>query len=97
MGRLMAVQVLDVRPDDQDAAEQVEAWFREYHATGDPAIRERIILAHLGLADRLAARYGHGYVVSYEDLVQAARVGLVTAVNRYDPSGRCGSAGRVTP
>jgi hypothetical protein len=30
---------------------------------GDPAIRERV-LAHLGLADRLAARHGHGYVVS---------------------------------
>jgi RNA polymerase sigma-B factor len=78
--------VLDARPGDEDAARQVEAWFQAYDATGDPEIRERIILAHLGFADRLAARYRRSRGVAYEDLVQAARVGLVTAVNRYDPS-----------
>jgi RNA polymerase sigma-B factor len=77
---------LDVRPGDQDAIMQVQEWFRAYHATGDPAIRERIILAHLGLADRMAARFRHSRGVAYDDLVQAARVGLVTAVDRYDPS-----------
>jgi hypothetical protein len=35
--------------------DEIEAWFLDYQATGDPAVRERIILAHLGLADRLAA------------------------------------------
>jgi RNA polymerase sigma-B factor len=77
---------LEARPGDQDAARQVEAWFHAYDATGDPEIRERIILAHLGFADRLAARYRRSRGVAYEDLVQAARVGLVTAVNRYDPN-----------
>jgi RNA polymerase sigma-B factor len=75
----------DVRPGDQQAIEQVEEWFETWHATGDPSIRERIILAHLGLAERLATRYRHTGGVGHEDLVQAARVGLVTAVNRYDP------------
>jgi RNA polymerase sigma-B factor len=82
--------VLDVRPGDQDAVEQVDTWFHAYHATGDPAIRQRIILAHLGLADRLAVRFRRSQGVTYEDLVQAARVGLVTAVDRYDP-GRANS------
>lgn len=77
---------LDVRPGDQDALRQVEEWFDAYHATGDPLIRERIILAHLGLAERLAARFRRNHSVPYEDLVQVARVGLVSAVNRYDPS-----------
>lgn len=81
---------MDVRPGDQDAVKQVEEWFHAYHATRDPAIRERIILAHLGLADRLAARFRRSRGTSYEDLVQVARVGLVTAVNRYDP-GRANS------
>jgi RNA polymerase sigma-B factor len=76
---------MDVRPGDQDAVRQVEAWFQTWQATGDPAVRERIILAHLGLAERLAARFRHTGGVGHEDLVQAARVGLVTAVNRYDP------------
>jgi RNA polymerase sigma-B factor len=77
--------LLDVLPGDNDAVQQVEQWFRDYHATGDPAVRERIILAHLGLADRLAARFRRSHGVSRDDLVQAARVGLVAAVNRYDP------------
>jgi RNA polymerase sigma-B factor len=77
-------RTVDVRPGDKDVVAQVEEWFHAYHATGDPAIRERIISAHLGLADRLAARFRHTRGVSYEDLVQAARVGLVAAVNRYD-------------
>jgi DNA-directed RNA polymerase specialized sigma subunit len=77
---------LDVRPGDLEVVRQVEEWFHAYHATHDPAIRERIILTHLGLADRLAAHFRHRRGVAYEDLVQAARVGLVTAVDRYDPS-----------
>ena len=75
----------DVRPGDQQAVRQIEEWFRTWQATGDPAVRERIILAHLGLAERLASRFRHTGGVGHEDLVQAARVGLVTAVNRYDP------------
>ena len=45
---------LQVRPGDEEAVDKVEQWFRDYQATRDPAIRERIILAYLGLADRLA-------------------------------------------
>ncbi len=62
--------LLDVRPGDEAAVEEVEAWFLDYQATGDRAIRERIILAHLGLADR----FHDGNGVAGEDLIQAARV-----------------------
>ena len=76
----------DVRPDEEEAVAQVEQWFSDYRSTGDSAVRDRIILAHLGLVDRLASRFAsrgsHG--VAFEDLVQAARVGLVAAVDRYD-------------
>ena len=75
----------DVRPGDQHAVRQIEEWFRTWQATGDPGVRERIILAHLGVAERLATRFRHTGAVGHEDLVQAARVGLVSAVNRYDP------------
>jgi RNA polymerase sigma-B factor len=77
---------LDIRPGDEDAVNQVEQWFQAWHASGDPAIRERIILAHLRLAERIATRFRAGNGTSREDLVQSARVGLVTAVNRYDPN-----------
>jgi RNA polymerase sigma-B factor len=78
---------LDVRPGDEEAVDKVEAWFLDYQATHDPAIRERIILAHLRLADRLAKRFRFrgSHSVAGEDLIQAARVGLVGAVDRYDP------------
>ena len=78
---------LDVRAGDEEAIDKVEAWFLDYQATHDPAIRERIILAHLRLADRLAKRFrfSGSHSVAGEDLIQAARVGLVAAVDRYDP------------
>jgi hypothetical protein len=47
-------RTLDVGPGHDEAVAQVEQWFRDYKETRDPAVRERIILAHLGLADRLA-------------------------------------------
>ena len=75
----------DVLPGDELAVARVESWFREYAATGDPAVRERIIVSYLGLADRLADRYRGSRGASREDLRQTARVGLVAAVDRYDP------------
>jgi RNA polymerase sigma-B factor len=75
----------DVLPGDERAVSRVEDWFRQYAATRDPAVRERIIVAYLGLADRLADRYRSSRGVTPEDLRQTARVGLVAAVDRYDP------------
>jgi RNA polymerase sigma-B factor len=75
----------DVLPGDERAVSRVEDWFRQYADTHDPAVRERIIVAYLGLADRLADRYRSSRGVSSEDLRQTARVGLVAAVDRYDP------------
>jgi RNA polymerase sigma-B factor len=77
--------VLDVRPGDQNAATQVDGWLREYATSRDPQLRERIILAYLGLADRLVSRYRHSHGTTPEDLTQTARAGLIAAVNRYDP------------
>ena len=51
--------VLDVRPGDQSAATTVEGWLCEYATSRDAVLRQRIILAYLGLADRLAGRYRH--------------------------------------
>jgi RNA polymerase sigma-B factor len=79
------VSVNDVLPGDEDAVEQVEGLFRRYVETRDPLVREQIIVAYLGLADRLADRYRSSRGASPEDLRQTARVGLVAAVDRYDP------------
>ena len=77
--------VRDVRPGDQDAATRVERWLQDYATSRDPVLREQIILAYLGMADRLASRYRHSRGTTPEDLTQTARAGLIAAVDRYDP------------
>ena len=78
--------VVEVRPGDQEAATQVEEWLQAYATGRNPQLRERIILAYLGLADRLASRFRHSRGTSPEDLIQTARAGLIAAIDRYDPN-----------
>ena len=77
--------VLEVLPGDQDAATEVNGWLLDYATSRDPELRERIILAYLGLADRLASPFRGSRGTSPEDLIQTARAGLIAAVDRYDP------------
>jgi RNA polymerase sigma factor (sigma-70 family) len=79
-------EVVDVRPGDQTAATTVDGWLQEYTTNRDPKLRERIILAYLSVADRLAGRYRHSRGTSPEDLAQTARAGLIAALDRYDPA-----------
>jgi RNA polymerase sigma-B factor len=79
-------EVVDVRPGDQTAATAVDGWLQEYATNRDPKLRERIIMAYLSVADRLAGRYRHSHGTTPEDLVQTARAGLIAAIDRYDPA-----------
>src|SRR5215207_9536811 len=79
-------EVVAVRPGDDAAASEVDGWLQDYATSRDPALRRRIILAHLGLADRLANRYRHSRGTTPEDLRQTARAGLIAAIDRYDPT-----------
>jgi RNA polymerase sigma-B factor len=78
--------VRDIRPGDRTAATQVDAWLQDYASSRDPVLREQIILAYLGLADRVAGRYRSSRGTTPEDLTQTARTGLIAAVDRYDPA-----------
>jgi RNA polymerase sigma-B factor len=77
--------MLSLVSDTVGGVQQAEPWLTEYATTRDPALRDQIVLAYLGLAERLAARFQQGQTISREDLLQTARTGLVAAVNRYDP------------
>jgi RNA polymerase sigma-B factor len=61
-----------------------ERLLRGYHRDGDLAAREQLIERFIPLARQLAARYKHAGE-PYEDLVQVACVGLLKAVDRYEP------------
>jgi RNA polymerase sigma-B factor len=55
-----------------------------YHRDGDLEARGALVLRFMPLARQLAARYRHAGE-PLEDLVQVACVGLIKAVDRYDP------------
>jgi RNA polymerase sigma-B factor len=55
-----------------------------YHETGDPAAREALVERFLPLARQLARRYQRGGE-PLDDLVQVASLGLLKAIDRFDP------------
>jgi RNA polymerase sigma-B factor len=50
----------------------------------DPSAREQLVKQYYGLAEYLARRFA-GRGESIEDLVQVASIGLIKAVDRFDP------------
>lgn len=63
---------------------QERALFRRYQASRDAATRDVIVRRHLGLARSVAARYRQSSV-PFDDLMQIASLGLVKAIDRFDP------------
>src|SRR4051812_38258599 len=74
---MLAVAVPDRREE--------ELLFERYHRIGDPGAREELIRRCLPLARSLANRYARAGE-SLEDLVQVANIGLIKAVDRFDPT-----------
>lgn len=60
------------------------AVLRRYAATQSPAVRDEIVRSMMPLARSLASRYRGGQE-PFEDLVEVANIGLVTALERFDP------------
>jgi RNA polymerase sigma-B factor len=50
----------------------------------DQAAREELVTIYLPMARRMARRYA-GVVEPYDDLIQVASVGLLQAIDRFDP------------
>jgi RNA polymerase sigma-B factor len=61
------------------------AALRAYARDRDPATRERLVCAYLPLARAIAKRFDRGGSVPLEDLEQVAAVGLLKALERFDP------------
>jgi RNA polymerase sigma-B factor len=64
--------------------DELRARFAEYARTRDPALRDELVAAHLGLAEFLARRFANRGE-PLDDLVQVASLGLLKALERFDP------------
>lgn len=58
--------------------------FARWQSDGDQAAREEIVRRFMPLARGLARRYGNSSE-PFEDLLQVASLGLLKAIDRYDP------------
>jgi RNA polymerase sigma factor for flagellar operon FliA len=67
--------------------EDMQALWREYRRTGDTGIRDRLILTYAPLVKYVAGRVGSGLPAHVDDgdLVQYGLLGLISAIERYDP------------
>jgi RNA polymerase sigma-B factor len=59
---------------------------RAYADHREPGARERLIRDYLPLANAIARRFDRGQRVPLEDLQQVAAIGLLKALDRYDPA-----------
>src|SRR5438876_5270528 len=69
---------------DVQRRDELRQKFADYAAARDPALRDELVAAHLGLAEYLARRFANRGE-PLDDLVQVASVGLLKAVDRFDP------------
>jgi RNA polymerase sigma factor FliA len=70
------------------AADDTQSLWREYRANkGNKAIRDRLILTYAPLVKYVAGRLGSGLPAHVDegDLVSYGLLGLIGAIERYDP------------
>jgi RNA polymerase sigma-B factor len=67
----------------QQLAGDRELWER-FARDREPAVREELVRRNMAFAKRLALRY-RGASESFDDLLQVANLGLLNAVDRFDP------------
>jgi len=64
--------------------EELRQKFADFATSRDPSLRDELVEGHLGLAEYLARRFcNRGEPL--DDLVQVASVGLIKALDRFDP------------
>ena len=64
--------------------EEANGLFREYRATRDVAVRNRLVENYLFIAEILAKKFS-GRGVEYDDLFQVASEALIAGVEKFDP------------
>jgi RNA polymerase sigma-B factor len=81
MSHMKAASGVDERFD----RERTRELFVAFAEKRDPAVRDELVLAHLNLVRYLAVRFSHRGE-TLEDLVQVGTLGLIKAIDRFDPT-----------
>jgi len=70
-----------------DRADETQQLWLQYRRTSDPQLRDRLILTYAPLVKYVAGRLGSGLPahVDESDLVSYGLLGLIGAIERYDP------------
>jgi RNA polymerase sigma-B factor len=85
LGRAPAPVLPRYSPTAHDPLDSVRQKLHEaYAASGDAALRAELLASYDGFARSLALKYRHRE--SVDDLVQVARIGLLHAIDRFDPA-----------
>lgn len=64
--------------------EEAERLFDEFRRTGDPSLRNQLIALHENLVRFLAAKFANRGE-PMEDLIQVGMIGLINAIDRFQP------------
>ena len=71
-------------PRERESEETVDQRFRRWRATGDRTLRNDLIEEHRWVAIHCARRFSHRGE-PLDDLIQVGQLGLLKAVERFDP------------
>ncbi|HEY2056025.1 MAG TPA: SigB/SigF/SigG family RNA polymerase sigma factor [Solirubrobacterales bacterium] len=82
-------------PETRPVGREHELW-RRFARSRDAVARAKLIELHMPMARRMASRYA-GVSEPFDDLLQVASLGLVSAVDRYDPARGTPFAGFAKP
>jgi len=72
-----------------DQAATSEALLREYARSRDLEVRNRLVMMHTRIVHYVASRFAQGGV-PLDDLIQIGTLGLITAIERFDPERNIG-------
>jgi RNA polymerase sigma-B factor len=88
---------LDQMGHDAPTEAGTDALFERVRAAGDLVARDELVRRYLPLARKLAARYSSNRYEPFDDLLQVASIGLIGAVDRFDPARGVGFSSFAIP
>ena len=85
-----------MRRNQRLPGEEIERLLALWNQTRRPEVRDRLVEAHLYIAEIIARKFS-GRGVDYDDLYQVASLALFKAIGRYDPTRGIQLSSFVTP